>query len=193
VIKRRKRNIFLLLAGLMFVIVAACSWSSLYPWSKLNCVQRYIDVKTGRFRTVRFILYFQVSDTVEETPYSQVWEKYFGDYPEGEWHNVSALRGFFPDLSPEYAYLGAIFWEDGIMLTFDTAKFTEQDKEAIIKTFAQLMQGHPMEARRYSMDCFHFANQHHTDRDFITNAPSWLLDCGNYLSMSNMPTNRVDH
>jgi len=162
------------LIGLVTSIGAFTIWSMCHPWSRINCTTRYVDVNTGRMRSVRYFLFLQVSDTIINTDFATLRKAICGNFQEPEWHTESTLRGFLPKNSPQYAYLGTFLWQDTILIGLETAKFSGQEKRFIIESFLALLKTNPIAAQRFSVDCIKFANEH-SSGEVVTNLPAWFL------------------
>ena len=134
-------SITILLTGIIF--------SDLYPWSQFNCTQNYVDVNTGRMRSVRFICFLKVYAAEQETEYSKLWKSFFGNYPEADWQRESTLQGFWPHMSPHYAYLGVILWEDSLLTAFETTKFDRDTQQRIVESFSTLLRTNPIAAEHF--------------------------------------------
>jgi len=174
------------LVAFIAIVSIGIIYSSLYPWSKFNCTQNYVDVNSGRLRSVRFICFLKVYDMVQETEYSKLWKSFSGNYPKADWQPESTLQGFWPRLSPHYAYLGVILWEDSLLTAFETTKFDRDTQKQIIESFSTLLRTNPIAAERFSHKCLAFAvDKHVAGQNVITNVPVWLLDAQSYLSQTN--------
>jgi len=81
IMKIRNKRWLVILVAFITVVLIGIIYSDLYPWSKFNCTQNYVDVNTGRTRSVRFICFLKVYDVVQETEYSKLWKSFSGNYP----------------------------------------------------------------------------------------------------------------
>ena len=77
-----------------------------FQWSPLNCWHEEVDITTGRIRRQWILLFVKVSESIEDTPLSEVVLK--GQPPSGtpQWHRVNT---FSPGIhySPHYRFHGA--------------------------------------------------------------------------------------
>jgi hypothetical protein len=98
----------LLAVILLFVVVVPF----FVPWSPLNCWHEDVDITTGRIRTQWFLLFVKVSESVKETPLSEVVLGGPRSAAAPQWHRVNT---FSPGLrySPHYRYhaAGHQIWE----------------------------------------------------------------------------------
>jgi len=145
------------------------------PFSPLNRRQYYVDLHTGRIRSVRYLAFVKLDDTIQETDFSKLWKQYFGDYPEPDWQIFARFLGMSGHSTPDYQLTWRI---DGWELALETA-FTRLDgsvKGDVIRSYIRFLERRdPVGAEYYVNDVSEFV------RDFAgeitpTNAPSWLVN-----------------
>lgn len=119
--KRSRRR---LIAAVVLVAVAlGVALSGIFTWSPVNCRHEDIDIRSGRVRTTRFILFIRVSERVTSTPVSDALQ--LGDYDpaDPEWHRVNT---FSPGTgySPHYVFHGAIAQTQMLRMIWSISDFT---------------------------------------------------------------------
>jgi hypothetical protein len=80
----------------------------LLMWSELNCWHQDVDIRSGRYRYQRYVLWCKVAEREEDTFLSRVYRKSFGGSPEPVWVRVNTFCPSSPHVSPQYAYHGAL-------------------------------------------------------------------------------------
>jgi hypothetical protein len=160
--KKVKTKACVVLAVSLCVLSGGFAYSVLNPWSRINCTYEDIDIRTGRVRFQRHILFLKVTDRIKKTSISKMWEGHFGDYPDPVWRRVNTFWGFDAGgHSPHHAYHGAIgagrVLEKGIAL----ALYSEEAQEKAIHTFFELLQAEESDllASRYA----HFLSERAED------------------------------
>jgi len=98
---------------LFWVIVVIAAFAVLlfviprfFPWTPLNCQHEYVDIMTGRVRLTRHLLFYKVSERIEESPLSKALPADMIEATKPEWRRVNT---FSPGLnySPHYIFHGA--------------------------------------------------------------------------------------
>ena len=63
-----------------------------FPWSPLNCRHQDIDIKSGRLRFQRYLLFCKVSEQIRESPISEAIGDELADTSNSpEWHRVNTF------------------------------------------------------------------------------------------------------
>jgi hypothetical protein len=105
---KRIRNIVLGL--LVLLVVSAALVVVVVPifmsWTKLNCSDQELDINSGRLRFSRYVLFFRVSQRIEDSPLTKALPADLLRH-DAEWHMVNR---FSPGVrhSPHYAFHGGI-------------------------------------------------------------------------------------
>jgi hypothetical protein len=136
-----------------------------------DCI--FVDVHTGRQRSIRYVAFVRTRDVVVETAISRLWRQYFGAYPEPDWQLNQKLWGFLvrhSDGEPEFAVNS---WELELGWALDYGTFDEATKREIIRSYiGYLERRQPGFAHEYVSDVLSFATK---DRGVAaTNVPTWL-------------------
>jgi hypothetical protein len=93
---------------IILVLVAILIIPIFAPWTPINCRHQDVDIRTGRVREMRYLLYCKMSDYIKESPISNALPKDFVENAEPEWHRVNTLS---PGVhhSPHYIFHSALF------------------------------------------------------------------------------------
>jgi hypothetical protein len=141
-------------AGLLVVAIPlallALSSAGFFPWSPINCTQIDIDLNSGRIRRTNYLLWMEVTTTVEDSALTKALSPQDRENLGEDWQPVST---FSPGLghSPHYRFHGAtseirnleICWELGRM----TPEARQQTARQVLLFFRQ--SGDYFGARRY--------------------------------------------
>lgn len=93
-----------LLAAILLIVVVIPFF---LPWSPLNCWHEDVDITTGRIRRQWILLFVKVSESIEETPVSEIVLRGQFSPAAPQWHRVNT---FSPGVhySPHYRYHSAV-------------------------------------------------------------------------------------
>ena len=154
------RQIFSIVAVLILsLLIMLFVIPLLWPWTPLNCSHDDIDITAGRYRNQRYLLWIKVSETVEETALSKLYEEFVGPLPSPQWRRVNT---FSPGTSnsPHYAYHQALYttsWLANLLCHSDLS--SEDKKNAILDFFHSLQKdGNCSRAQEYVMSNFGLSN-----------------------------------
>ncbi len=79
-----------------------------FPWTKLNCEDQEINIKTGQARYTRYVWFIQISQRTEDTPLSEAMEGEVIDVADIEpWHFANTFSPGVPN-SPHYLFHSAL-------------------------------------------------------------------------------------
>ena len=143
-VTRNKRR-WLKWAVLVTVLVLVPLWfvgTGAFPflmWSRLNCREHSVDIRTGRHRTQRFLLWTQVSERVEDTLLSELYQKHFGPYPEPEWRTAYVYSPGTKN-SPQYTYNGTLATISLLKVLLEHWNVTPEAEKEIVRTILRLWQ-----------------------------------------------------
>ena len=126
----------------------------------MSCTRRYVDIRTGRFKVEKIVVFLPVSSRVEETPFSQLWRTNFGAYPKPDWRIQSRTGLWFGGPSPNYAYNSVYIWETAVLAALDNATFDELATTVVLKRFMDLLNTNPFAAGLYASGLLELANAH---------------------------------
>lgn len=88
-------------------LIAFFALSFLLPWTPLNCQHQDVDIRTGRIRYTRYLLFCKISERIEDSPISRVLPAEMVAITTPEWHRVNTFSpGVFN--SPHYSFHGAV-------------------------------------------------------------------------------------
>ncbi len=154
-----KRILAFLLAMLVLIMLSALL---AFP-TKCSRQNTFIDVRTGRMRTERYIFFMKVSDKFSDTDMSVIWKKIYGDYPEGDWRLVNTLNVFGIGVSPHYRYHGSLVWQKALVAAFGAARFDlDAERYAINTYFRFLADGDERGiAQRYAMHLLDYSTRNY--------------------------------
>jgi len=139
--KEVKTKAYIVLAVSLCVLSGGFAYSVLNPWSRINCIHEDIDIRTGRVRFQRYILFIQVTNHIKKTNISKMWERYFGVYPYPLWRRVNTFWGFdVGGSSPHHAYHGALAAARMIEKSLFLASFSEDAQKKAAHTYLQSLQ-----------------------------------------------------
>jgi len=101
------RFIFKSLIILVVAAIIVCLFAPAFmSWSPINCKYQDVDIKTGRARYTRYLLYCKVSERIEETPLSRLIPKEMREGAEPDWRRVNTFSGWGGH-SPHHTFHGA--------------------------------------------------------------------------------------
>ncbi len=143
----------LLIAIIPAALLLAGPWliPILTPWAALNVQHEEINIKTGQARYSHKLWYIKVSETVEDTLFSEVLAGEPVEVANVEpWHMVNT---FSPGrrYSPHYAFHGAFAQARTLGMIFELREHNAQRKQQIVRDILKLWQtrGDDSEAERY--------------------------------------------
>ncbi len=138
-IPRRQKWIWI---GVFLLVLSAPLWLSLlgfFAWSPLNCWHYDVDIRTGRIRYTRYLLFAQVVQRVEDSTLSKALqpEDLAGGQPN--WQRVHTLS---PNVrnSPHYIFHGAMLQIRELDLIWRAGEFTPAARQSSAKRVLQLWQ-----------------------------------------------------
>lgn len=157
--------------GLLLAVVIGV-WglpaSGLMAWSRINCWNYDIDVKSGRIRYTRYLCYVQVADRVEDSALSSILKDQMSVAGPPEWRRVHT---FSPGVrhSPHYVYHSAISQIKDIETIWTVDKFTDDAKRRTAADLLKLWQRDKgdWEARDYLRELWEIAEKN-TSRGKVT-------------------------
>jgi hypothetical protein len=123
---RPERYVRLLALSLAVLVLAVLFLiSGVFQWSALNCWHEDVDIKSGRVRRTRFLLYYRIGERIEDTWLSR---SITNRNAVPDWRRVNT---FSPGVhhSPHYRYHGAMqqirkLEQLDSLLTFESAART---------------------------------------------------------------------
>jgi hypothetical protein len=98
-----KRVVLVVIVLLSLVVLVA---PVLGPWTHMNCRHRDVDINTGRLRVSRYLGYWRVSETVQDSPLSRVVLSEAASAITPDWRHVNTSSPLVRH-SPHYAFRGA--------------------------------------------------------------------------------------
>ncbi|HHY86082.1 MAG TPA: hypothetical protein GYA07_11215 [Verrucomicrobia bacterium] len=147
---RRQKWIWI---GLFVVILSAPLWLSFlgfFAWSPVNCWHYDVDIRSGRVRYTRYLLFAQVAQRVEETALSKALQPEDLAGVQPDWHRVAA---FSPGVhhSPHYTFHSALGQMRELEMIWRTGGFTPAARRASARQVLRLWQrhGHDGSAQEY--------------------------------------------
>jgi len=102
-------------------------------WSKLCYRCDDVDIKTGRTRHARYLLYCKISEKIEDSILTQT----IGQFPDGvqpDWQRVNRFDGIIGNISPHYAYHGAIAQIHLVAMIWQSSPFSNEAKKQVART-----------------------------------------------------------
>jgi len=113
--------------------------SIFFPWSRLNCRHEDVDIRTGRVRYTRYLLYARVSQRIVDSVLTQALPQEAVKDVQPDWHRVNT---FSPGLthSPHYTYHGGLFTVRLVEQAWQEAVFTERARRQVAETVLRLWQ-----------------------------------------------------
>lgn len=128
------------------LLFGALAWVAFYfvcsiffPWSRLNCRHEDVDIRTGRVRYTRYLLYARVSQRIVDSVLTQALPLEAVKDVTPDWHRANT---FSPGLtnSPHYTYHAALHTIRVVERAWGTADFTSQAKRELAETVLRLWQ-----------------------------------------------------
>jgi hypothetical protein len=131
--KRRASYVALLAAVVVFAVFLVLNY--LFPWTELNCSHQDIDINSGRVRHIRFLIWVEIDENIQETWLSLA---AVGRGPP-RWHRVST---FSPGTghSPHYLYHSAVAQIEAIEKLDELVKFVPAARAQVANQVLQLWQ-----------------------------------------------------
>ena len=118
--RKRRWLIWTLVLVAGFVLIAL---SGIYTWSPINCWHEDIDIRSGRVRHTRYLLFCRISERVSATPVSDSLQAADYDASAPEWHHANT---FSPGVhhSPHYRFHSAIHQAQTLAMLWGATEFT---------------------------------------------------------------------
>lgn len=93
------------------------------PWTPLNCRYEDVDIRSGRIRHTRYLLYCRISDRIASTALSDALLPTDFDAASPDWRRVNT---FSPGVrhSPHHEFHGAISQMEMLRTLCDLVEFT---------------------------------------------------------------------
>jgi hypothetical protein len=126
---RKTRRIIAACTFLIGVVLALVFVVPIFhPWTELNCRHQDVDIKTGRLRFQRYLLFCKVSERIEESSLSRVLPPSVLADTKPEWQRVNT---FSPGTlnSPHYIFHGAISQIHDLKLWWDVAEVPDSIRQ----------------------------------------------------------------
>lgn len=120
--------------------VALLVASSLFPWTRLNCLHQDVDVRSGRLRDTRYLFYCRVSEQVRDSGISLALGPEAGVAGTADWRRVITLSPPFTRHSPHYVFHSASAQIHSIEGAWQVAPFSSEAKREIARTLLLLWQ-----------------------------------------------------
>lgn len=165
---KRKRVV-----AIAFVLaVLAAVWilpaSGLLAWSRINCWNYDVDIRSGRIRYTRYLCYVQIAHRIEDSALSSVLKDQTSVALPPEWRRVHT---FSPGVrhSPHYVYHSAIAQIKEMDAIWTLEKFTDDAKRRSAADLLKLWQRDKgdWEARDYFLQLSETAEKN-TSRGKVT-------------------------
>jgi hypothetical protein len=142
---RKKVTVPGILPRALLVIVAiplvllVLSLFGLFPWSGVNCWQSDVDIRSGRIRQTRYLLWVPVQRTVRDSALTRAVPPAETTGLRPEWHAVVTLS---PGLhhSPHYVFHGAIHQIRELELCWEFGKMTPAARAKTARNLLRLWQ-----------------------------------------------------
>lgn len=120
-------------------LLIGASLLGFFPWSPINCSHRDVDIRSGRVRFTRYILWLCVHESVEDSALTRALqpEDFAATIPA--WRHAVTLS---PGLShsPHYIFHSAITQIRELELVWKHAEFTQAARRASAQRILQLWQ-----------------------------------------------------
>src|SRR3954467_12533128 len=116
-----------------FLIVVALIIGALMLCN-LTYTERYIDLNSGRMRTVIQIFDCTTREDISEPPFARIWMEEHGAYNPPQWEQESKV-GFISRRSPHFGFHGAFAWENAIVVAFKVSEFTPDMRSVVTSNF----------------------------------------------------------
>jgi hypothetical protein len=128
----------LLLVAVPFVLLII-SLFGLFPWSGLNCWQSDIDIRSGRIRQTRYLLWVPVRRFVRDSSLTKAMPSTAATDSSRDWHPVGTIS---PGLhhSPHYHFHGAFSQIRDLELCWEFGKMTPAAREETARNLLRLWQ-----------------------------------------------------
>ena len=103
-----RRSLKWVIGLLVALIIAHYAVAFFFPWSPINCQHQDVDIKTGRLRFIRSLMFCRIRESIKDSPLSKVLPADFVSTANPEWHRVNT---FSPGVhySPHYIFHSAIY------------------------------------------------------------------------------------
>jgi len=135
--KRSVLSLTVLLAAVLFLVWA----SGILAWSRINCWTDEIDIRSGRTRYTRYLLWCRVKETISETDASQALKPSDYDPNTPDWRLVATLSPGVHN-SPHYFFHGAIYQLNKLESSWASARFTpEAKRESVLRLLSWWQHG----------------------------------------------------
>jgi len=110
------------------------------PWTKLNCEQQDINIKTGQARYTRYIWYVKTSERIDDTAISKALQGETVDVAAVKpWQRVNTFSlGVLH--SPNYLFHGAFGQIREMAMADKVTKFTPERRREVARTMLELWQ-----------------------------------------------------
>jgi len=121
-IPRAKRLVLWTPVGLALLLFLG-STIGIAPWTPLNCRYEDVDIRSGRIRHTRYLLFCRISDRIVSTVLSEALLPTDFDAASPDWRRVNTLSPGVPH-SPTHTFGGAISQMDIIATMWKVVEFT---------------------------------------------------------------------
>lgn len=160
---RRFRYGAAVVVGLFLIPIVLIS--GIFTWSPLNNWNDLVDLKSGRIRRTRYILYMKVQDEVRETALSQVLRNNSDASVEPDWHFVNT---FSPGSghSPHYVFHSALGQINELESMWRVHPFSERAQQQVARRVLDLWQAEldDFHAGDYIAELWNLAAHYHDNR-----------------------------
>jgi len=77
--------------SVLLLIICYFAVSALFPWTRFNCEYEDIDIRTGRLRLTRYVLFCRISERIEESPLSEAIPAEMVAAEDPQWRRVNTF------------------------------------------------------------------------------------------------------
>lgn len=160
---RRLAIVFLIPVLMLFIAISGIYlWTNIFLWSELNCRHEDVDIKTGRIRHTRYLLYCRVDEKVEDSILTNALPREAVDGVQPDWRRVNT---FSPGVrhSPHYAYHGAFSQIHHLQIIWTMVPFSDEAKRYVAEQVLRIWQssGSYFRADDYIHRVFEMASKAH--------------------------------
>lgn len=158
--RRWRWTVMLVTAALCIVLLM---FSGIIAWTPLNSLYQDVDIRTGRMRDTRCLLYYRVNQQIRDSAITLALGPQDLASQVPDWRRVNTLSPPMTRYSPHHAFHAAIHQISQIEDAWQIATFSSEAKRDTARTLLALWQkaGSDSTAKDYVRSVYELAVQHH--------------------------------